>query len=169
MTKQTRTRWLGNLALTGSMTAAAAAVGTLASDPDSRWYEQLSKPDWQPPREAFPLVWTTLYADIALTAAAALTTLERRGDHQAAVALKKALATNLVLNGAWTWLFFRSRNLALAAIGAAVLAASSARLARRAGRAGRRYALLLSPYALWTSFAAALAGEVWQRNRDAQQ
>ncbi|MGC3992661.1 MAG: TspO/MBR family protein [Propionicimonas sp.] len=162
--KTNRTRWLRNLALTGSMVGATVVAGTLATDPQGQWYEGLSKPDWQPPREAFPIVWTALYADIALTSAAALTELERRGDEQAAADFRKALVVNLVLNGAWSWLFFRSHNLAASAIGAGVLAASSIQLARNARRAGRRCAVLLAPYALWTSFATVLAAVVWQRN-----
>ncbi|MFT4110805.1 TspO/MBR family protein [Propionicimonas sp.] len=165
--KPTRTRWLRNLAVTGSLVATTVTAGTVATDPDGEWYEKLSKPDWQPPRAAFPLVWTTLYADIALTSAAALTELDRRGETAEAAALRKALASNLALNGAWSWLFFRSHNLAASAVGAGALAASSLRLTLRAGRAGRRYAALLAPYALWTAFATVLATVVWRRNPEA--
>ena len=56
-----------NLALTSAATVASAAVGSLATQPDSAWYRSLDLPDWQPPTLAFPVVWTALYADIAAT------------------------------------------------------------------------------------------------------
>jgi tryptophan-rich sensory protein len=61
--------------------AATAAIGGLASRPaQSPWYEQLRKPPYQPPRQAFPIVWPALYADIAVTSAATLDELEARGE-----------------------------------------------------------------------------------------
>ena len=57
---------------TAAATAATAAAGGTATDPDSRWYRRLRKPDWQPPAIAFPVVWTALYADLAVSSAVAL-------------------------------------------------------------------------------------------------
>lgn len=67
-------RGLGNLALTATAASASAAVGALATTPESGWYADLEKPSWRPPPIAFPLVWTPLYADIAVASAAVLTT-----------------------------------------------------------------------------------------------
>lgn len=154
-----------NLATTGGLVAAAATAGSLATEPDGGWYRGLDKPSWQPPPVAFPIVWTTLYADIAVTSAAVLNELDRRGDTEEAADFRKALAGNLALNGGWSWLFFRGHNLPASALGAGVLALNSLRLARRAGRVDRRYGLALAPYAVWTAFATVLAGVVWARNR----
>ncbi|TQS26539.1 TspO/MBR family protein [Microbispora sp. KK1-11] len=55
---------------------AAAAVGGLSTDARSGWYARLRKPSWQPPPQAFGLVWTPLYATIAYASARALS----RGD-----------------------------------------------------------------------------------------
>ena len=41
---------------TAAATAATAAAGGIATDPDSRWYRGLQKPDLQPPAIAFPVV-----------------------------------------------------------------------------------------------------------------
>src|SRR6478736_2815876 len=60
-----------NLALTSAATVATVAVGSLATKPDSTWYRSLDLPDWQPPTLAFPIVWTALYAGIALSPYAA--------------------------------------------------------------------------------------------------
>jgi tryptophan-rich sensory protein len=155
-----------NLATTGGLVAAAATAGSLATEPDGGWYRGLTTPSWQPPAAAFPIVWTTLYADIAVTSAAVLNELDRRGATEEADDFRKALAGNLVLNGGWSWLFFRGHNLPASTLGAGVLALNSLRLVRRAGQVDRRFAIALAPYALWTAFATVLAGVVWSLNAD---
>ncbi|WP_197676395.1 tryptophan-rich sensory protein [Nakamurella panacisegetis] len=57
------------LATIGAAVTAAAVTGGLATDPGSAYYIGLRKPAWQPPAPAFGLVWTPLYADIAVTTA----------------------------------------------------------------------------------------------------
>jgi benzodiazapine receptor len=161
-----RPRRARNLATTSGLVVAAATAGSLATEPDGGWYRGLDKPSWQPPPEAFPIVWTTLYADIAVTSAAVLNELDRRGATDQAADFRKALAGNLALNGGWSWLFFRAHNLPASTLGAGVLALNSLRLVRRAGRVDRRFGWGLAPYALWTAFATVLAGVVWSLNPD---
>src|SRR6478672_9838934 len=60
------------VAWTAAATAATAAAGGVATDPDGGWYRGLRKPEWQPPAIAFPVVWTALYADLAVSSAVAL-------------------------------------------------------------------------------------------------
>ncbi|WP_068324916.1 tryptophan-rich sensory protein [Janibacter terrae] len=146
-------------------TVASAAVGAAATQPDSRWYRSLDLPSWQPPKLAFPLVWTPLYADIAVTSAATLVRLEEEGRFDEAARYRRALWTNLVLNTGWSVVFWRVRRPALAAVEAGVLAASSADLARRASAAGGRTRWALVPYAAWTGFAAVLSTAIARRNR----
>ncbi|MCB0906091.1 MAG: tryptophan-rich sensory protein [Nocardioidaceae bacterium] len=143
---------------------AAAAAGSLATEPTSEWYAGLRKPGWQPPGWAFPLVWTPLYADIAGTSGAVLTELEESGRDTEAAAYRRALALNLVLNAGWSMVFFGAKRLRAAVPVAVVLAASSADLARRAGKVKRPYGLALAPYAAWTSFATVLNAEVARLN-----
>lgn len=151
---------------TGIGTALAAGVGALASrDADSRWYRRLSKPPFQPPAVAFPIVWTLLYTDIAISSAVTIDTLRDEMRHIDAAAFERALAVNLVLNGAWTWVFFRAHRTGTAAITAAVLTLSSADLIRRAAPASPPAAAALVPYAGWCAFATALSTEIWRRNR----
>lgn len=160
-----RARRLRNLAFSGAAVTAAAVAGSLATEPDSAWYRTLDKPSWQPPGVAFPIVWTALYADIAATSTGVLTELERRGEEAQATGYRRALTTNLALNGFWSWLFFRWHHLPAATVGAGVLAANSIALARRAGRVEPRYGRFLAPYAAWTCFATVLSGVLWWRNR----
>ncbi|WP_232549816.1 tryptophan-rich sensory protein [Propioniciclava soli] len=145
--------------------AATAVVGSVLSNPDSRWFRRLDKPDWQPPNVAFPLVWSALYGLIAVAGTATVADLAEDDEHEASEAFGWALAGNLVLNAAWSGLFFRAHNLPLATAGAAALAASSADLTRRAAPAGWGKAAALGAYTAWCGFATALSASLARRNR----
>jgi benzodiazapine receptor len=155
------------LVKTGGAVAATAAIGGLASGPavQSDWYDKLLKPSFQPPGQAFPIVWPLLYADIAAVAASAIDELDERGDQQAARTFAAVLALNLVLNGSWSWLFFNRRKLGASAVAAAVLTASSVDLTRRAVRIKGTPAKALWPYPIWCAFATALSTRIWRLNR----
>lgn len=152
------------MAAVGGGVVACAVAGSLLSDPDGAWYVSLDKPSWQPPPAAFPAVWTTLYAVIALAGTATITELDEAGEQDAASSFRRALAANLVANAAWSGLFFRAHHPALATAGAALLAASSADLAQRAARTGPVRAAGFGAYAAWCVFATALSAEIARRN-----
>jgi tryptophan-rich sensory protein len=176
---------------TAAQTAAAAAAGSAATatGTDSPWYRSLRKPSIQPPAEVFPVVWTLLYADIAVTSAAVLTALERRtrpGLHRDGGQVRtirpprpgrtpseaarqhrgyrRALALNLALNGGWSWVFFTKHDTALATATAAALTVSSADLVRRAGRTTPVLGAALLPYAGWCAFATVLSARIHRLN-----
>ena len=134
----------------------AAAVGARFR-PDG-WYVALDKPRWNPPSWVFAPVWTTLY--VLMGVAAWLAWRE--------VGLGVALApfaVQLVLNAAWTWLFFglRRPGLALADLVVLWLAVAVTLVAFWSVRplAGA----LLVPYLAWVTFAGALNASLWRRNR----
>ena len=167
---------LKTLAWTTAATVATAAAGGVATDPRSSWYLKLRKPAWQPPAIAFPVVWTALYADLAVASAAALGSAAeheraadspgpvRRDHHRELRSYRGALAANLVLNASWSWFFWRSRRPWLAAAEAAVLAASSADLVRRTYRLNRVAGVSLAPYAAWCGFATVLSTAIARLN-----
>lgn len=156
---------LTTLAWTAAATAATAAAGGAATDPASSWYLRLRKPEWQPPAIAFPVVWTALYADLAVSSAVALDSAAEQGSAAGRVrAYQGALAANLVLNATWSWLFWRSRRPWLAAAEAALLAASSAELVRRTYRLNPRAGAALAPYAAWCGFATVLSASIARLN-----
>ena len=136
---------------------AAAVAGGLATDPDSDWFRTLVKPDWYPPPRAFGIVWTGLYAGIAWAGGEVLS----RGGGRA---FGGPYAANLVLNAAWTPLFFRAHRPWAAAAESAVLTASTVDLVRRAARVSPTAAAVLVPYAAWTAFATALTAAIARRN-----
>lgn len=140
------------------LTFLAPAAGTWLTSPE--WYGQLAKPSWSPPAWVFGPVWTTLYVLMAM--AAWLVWREGGWTRQ-----RRALAFycgQLVLNAAWTPLFFGLRQPGLAfaeivllwlAILATVLAFAKVRVLA---------AWLLAPYLAWVSFAAALNFAIWRMN-----
>jgi tryptophan-rich sensory protein len=155
---------------TAAATAATAAAGGVATDPDGGWYRRLRKPHWQPPAIAFPVVWTALYADLAMSSAVALDSNDvpdtpgSKTRRQEIAAYRGALAVNLVLNASWSWLFWRARRPWLAAAECAVLTVSSADLVRRTHKLNRSAGVALTPYAVWCGFATALSTAIAKLN-----
>lgn len=154
------------LAKTAGAVMVTGAVGGWASRPaQSLWYARLKKPGFQPPRQAFPIVWPLLYADIAAVSADTIDHYTDSAQPAQARAYTTALAVNLVLNAGWTWLFFDRRQLGLSALAAGVLTVSSADLTRRAVEARGAQAAPLALYPLWCGFATALSSRIWSLNR----
>ncbi len=160
--KKRRYRTIG---FTSAAVAATAAVGSVATDTSSAWYKTLHKPAIQPPGWVFPLAWTALYIDIATVVGQSLADLEEQERVAEASRLRRALATNLVLNAGWSALFFQVKKSGTATIEAAALAGSSADLVRKTMAVDSRRGAVLLPYAAWTAFATVLTGTIWYQNR----
>lgn len=167
-------RWRRTLTGVGAAVAATAVAGSVLTDPTSRWYTSLRTPPWQPPGWVIPVVWNAIYAATTVAATATLAELgeeaEREGEPgERARAqrrdFRRALAVNLVGNAAWCGLFFRGHRLGASALGSLALGVSAADLARRSAPLGRLRVGAFAGYAAWCTFAAALSGELWRRNR----
>ena len=162
-----RSMRINNLIATAAAVTATALTGAAVSSRsvDSAWYASLHKPPYQPPRQAFPVVWPLLYADIAVVSADTLNQL-RAGTHSAQTrAFTGALAVNLILNASWSWVFFGRRRLGLACLVASALTASSVDVTRRALAAQGPRAMPLAAYPAWCAFATALSTHIWFLNR----
>lgn len=146
--------------VTATAVAATAVAGAAAVDPDSAWYRHLDKPAFQPPAWAFGAVWTPLYASLAWAGGHALQ--RAGGEHRRA--LTAALGTNLVLNAAWNWLFFRGRSPRAGLAGTLLIDLSNIALIRRTADVDRTAARALLPYAGWCGFATALNAAIVRRN-----
>jgi translocator protein len=149
------------MSVAGAVTATAVA-GSLATDPESAWYRGLRKPSWQPPPVAFPVVWTPLYALLAVAGTRGL----NRTTGAERVRFARAYGLNLILNAGWTALFFRARNPKAALGEIVVLNVSNVAVLRRAGRADQLAAAALTPYVAWTLFATCLNGAIVALNND---
>jgi benzodiazapine receptor len=160
-----RVRGEGRLALVAAGWAAAviavAVVGGLATDTSSDWYRALDRPAWQPPGAVFGPVWTLLYVLIAVSAT--LAWRDVRGARRRRLVLG-LFAANLVLNVAWTWIFFQGHAPELAGVEIVVLLGTVLALIRLVRPANRVAALALVPYAAWVAFATALTWTIAAAN-----
>ncbi|MET0984238.1 MAG: TspO/MBR family protein [Steroidobacteraceae bacterium] len=139
-----------------SLVAITASVG--AQFEPGAWYEQLTKPAWNPPDWVFAPVWTALY--IAVAAAGWLTW--RRSQRLELALLVWML--QLVANGLWSWLFFGLHEPAIAFIDVVVLFGLIVWFIALAQRHSAAASWLFAPYALWVVFVAALNAAIWQAN-----
>lgn len=156
---KTKTQLLGFAAwLTLCFTV--AAIGSVASVQAGSFYAQLVRPAWAPPAEVFGPVWTVLYALMGIAA----WLVWRVGGCRAARLALTLFIVQLAVNALWSWLFFgwRLGGLAFADIVLlwALLVATVIAFWQVRPLAG----VLLAPYLLWVSFAAALNYAVWQLN-----
>jgi translocator protein len=141
---------------------AAAAIGGLsAAGGGNDWYQSLRRPSWSPPDWVFGPVWTVLYASIGV---AGWLVWRERGSDQVDAALT-VWGVQLVLNAAWTWLFFGLHRPGLALIDIVALAMAIAGMIVLFGRVSQVAAVLLVPYLAWVCFAAALNAAIWHLNR----
>ncbi|MFF0886753.1 TspO/MBR family protein [Streptomyces sp. NPDC003456] len=152
-------QWLLLLLLLGLCYGVAAVGGTAAADAGSI-YASLERPAWAPPSWLFGPVWTVLYATIAVSAWLVL-----RGRTPASVRAETvAWGAQLLLNLAWTPLFFGAGRYGLAFLDICLLLAALGVTMLLFRRRSRAAFLLLVPYALWTLYAAALNLAIWQLN-----
>jgi tryptophan-rich sensory protein len=135
--------------------AVAAVGGTLTEL--GPWYHSLKEPSWKPPDAAFGVIWTAIYAF-----AAAAGVIGWRADHSVPGRqwMLGLFAANGFFNVLWSLVFFKLHRPDFALVEVAALWLSILVLGiflyRRSALAG----LLMAPYLLWVSIAAALNYQV---------
>ena len=138
---------------------AAAGLGSLWTTPALRpWYESLSKPSWTPPNWLFGPVWTILYIAMAI---AAWLVWRKVGLTAAPMQL---FLLQLLLNVAWSALFFRLRSPGLAFLEIVVLWFAILATTIEFWRAVPAAGWLLLPYLIWVGYATALNFSIWRLN-----
>jgi benzodiazapine receptor len=125
------------------------------------WYAGLAKPSWTPPNALFGPVWTLLYAMMAVSAAL----VWRKAGFGAAWKPLTVFAVQLVLNAAWSWLFFGLHRPGAAFGEILILWTAILITLVLFWRVRPISGVLLLPYWAWVSFAAALNFSIWQLNR----
>jgi benzodiazapine receptor len=128
---------------------AVAGVGGLAASSAQATYRALELPAFAPPPWLFGPVWSVLYLFIGVAG----WLLWRAGGWDGVLWL---WAGQLVLNLAWTPLFFGADQYVLALVDIVALDVAVAVLVVVAWRRVRATAWLLVPYLAWTCFATAL-------------
>lgn len=142
------------------VTFVVAGIGARASIEAKSFYGQLVQPAWAPPPWLFGPVWTALYALMAIAA----WLVWREGGFRTHRVAFTLFFVQLAANALWSWLFF-AWNLGALALAEVVLlwfliVATVLAFWRVRPVAG----MLLIPYLLWVSFAAALNFTLWRLN-----
>ncbi|KAI5481176.1 hypothetical protein MNV49_005611 [Pseudohyphozyma bogoriensis] len=144
------------------------ASGLITKTSIKTWYTPLQKPPGNPPPVVFPFAWTTLYASMGL----ASHFLVKAYDQQLpGTALKDTASLaiklywgSLVLNYAWTPLFFGLKQTAVALADIALLTPTVYALTYFSFQVDPRTIFLLAPYSAWLTFATYLNGGIWYLN-----
>ncbi|WP_448658370.1 TspO/MBR family protein [Sphingomonas sp. CJ99] len=146
--------------IAGSLALVTALVGGTLTVLDE-WYYQLRQPAWAPPDYAFGIIWTLIFALIALSGVRVWQTAPTRRDAEIAIGL---FALNGFLNLGWSFIFFRLHRPDLALAELCLLWLSILALILFCRRFSRAAAVLLVPYLIWVTVAGALNYQVVQLN-----
>jgi tryptophan-rich sensory protein len=133
----------------------AASSGAIFKPGD--WYRDLRKPSWTPPDWAFPVVWSMLYFMIAV--AGYLVWMADPASPAMALWFLQ-----LVLNAAWSYLFFGRRDMVTALADVSGMWLSILGFIILAWPISPVASLLFVPYLMWVSVASALNFRVWRLN-----
>ena len=136
--------------------AAAATTGVIFKP--GEWYASLNKPRFTPPNWAFPLAWTVIYLLLAW-AGYRLTLIP---GSQVVLAL---WAAQIALNTLWTPVFFGAHQVLAAMVILVLLWLVVAVMVVMALRLDVITGLILFPYLVWLSVAAALNFSILRNNR----
>lgn len=131
---------------------------------ESRWYSALAKPGLTPPDWVFPIAWSTLYVLMGIALAMII---HARGSRGRGIALA-AFAVQLLLNLAWTPVFFGMHLVGSALVLIVAMFATALATAMLFGRIRALAALLLVPYLGWILFAGYLNYQINLLNPNAE-
>lgn len=142
---------------------AGAFGGWATKSSVKNWYSMLLKPAGTPPPWVFGPVWSILY--LLMATAAWVVWQERRSDN---VSLPLALFFGqLVLNTAWSFIFFGLRRPGLALIEIIILFVAIALTTLSFLICSRAAFWLMTPYLGWVGYATYLNLGIWRLNRSA--
>ena len=157
-----RTRDIGFGALALVAVAATSLIGQFATYPNiATWYAGLIKPSFNPPNWIFAPVWTTLYV---LMAFAVWRILRLPSDTRGRSAALAAFFGQLVLNAAWSWMFFGTNSTLLGLINIVPQLALIVATIALFHRLDRVAAWCLVPLACWVAYATLLNASLWWLN-----
>jgi benzodiazapine receptor len=140
------------------LTFGAAYIGSRF--PVDEWYTALSKPSWNPPNWLFGPVWSVLYLLMAIS----VWLVWKKEGLQAAIIPLSIFVLQLVLNAAWSWLFFGLHEMGIAFIEILVLWVAILLCIILFWKIIPISGVLLVPYLLWVTFATFLNYTLWQLN-----
>lgn len=121
------------------------------------WYNTIERSMLTPPNYVFGIVWSVIY--IMIASAGWLLWLQS-GNRQ----LKNLFLTQLILNWAWSPLFFIYHLVNISLLVVALLIMIVGFIIKKGWYLDRIFASLLVPYFLWLSFAFYLNGYIFSYN-----
>ena len=128
------------------------------------WFDALQKPSFMPPGWLFGVVWPILYAMLGI--ALGMILAEPPSDRRRTALI--LFFAQLVLNFAWSPVFFAAHDIKLAKVIIFIMAALAAAAAGQFGRLRPSAGLLMVPYLAWLVFAATLNTTIEQLNPDSE-
>ena len=134
-----------------------------SSGPGNPWFDSLVKPAIYPPPQLFGLVWSALYAMMGLAMAIVMAARGAWGRRSAAI----AFTVQLLLNLAWSPLFFGAHQMTWALVLLGVLIVAVIVTIYLFWRVRPLAAWLMAPYLAWILFASLLNYEFLAANPDA--
>ena len=137
-----------------------AAMSGAVFKPD-QWYDNLNKPSWNPPKWAFPVVWTIIFAMIALAGWIAYRAAGGLGGAPWAFVF---YGLQLVLNAGWSAVFFGMKRPDLALIEVGFMFAAILINLILFWQISTAAGLLMVPYLVWTAIAARLTMKIVELN-----
>lgn len=138
----------------------AGIIGSLFIASGS-WYQQLNKPDFQPPGWIFGPVWIMLYTLMGISLYLVIVKDVEFKDKKIALAL---FFIQLILNTSWSIVFFGMKSIIGGYLVIVFLWIFILLTMLKFYKISKISAVLLIPYILWVSFAAVLNYSIWRLN-----
>ncbi|HFL3433127.1 TPA: TspO/MBR family protein [Legionella pneumophila] len=135
-------------------------LGMLTQANIPSWYEELNKSGLTPPGPVFSIVWSILYALLAIVAWV-LWCSRNESEMRSVFYL---YSVQMLMNWAWTPLFFVLHWTGLGFLWILVMAGLTGLLILSLKNKKESLAILLLPYLVWLLFAAYLNGMIWLLN-----
>ncbi|EGG11653.1 uncharacterized protein MELLADRAFT_29874, partial [Melampsora larici-populina 98AG31] len=145
-------------------------TGLITRTSVSTWYPTLRKPPYEPPRWAFPVAWTYLYATMGYSSHLLTQTyLKSINGFDSSLINDSNLSlklyfSQLVFNLLWTPIFFGKRNVGLGLIDISILDLNVFYLTYLSKKVNEKAFYLFLPYCAWLSYATYLNAGVWYLN-----
>ena len=153
-------RWISLAAWIALCFAVAGISGTWTAREVVTWYPTLNRPAIAPPNWVFGPVWSLLYLLMSIAA------------WQVWISAPSPMRTlgigifllQLMLNFAWSWIFFKQHAIGMALLEVVVLWAAIAATIFVFRQVSTSSAWLLAPYLGWVTFATLLNAAYWRLN-----
>lgn len=126
-------------------------LGVITKSDISTWYMTLNRSQLTPPGYVFSIVWTILYAVLAYVAW--VICINYNSKYKKLVIL---FSIQMILNWAWTPIFFTLHSINLSAIWIVILVVVNVLLILEAKNINKKIVYALIPYIIWLIFAAYL-------------